>query len=111
MGYSILNIIETMGKVTNYNFISNNVKGMQASKKRLKLFEYLKQNVNFNGFILFQQTHSSINDEKQWKDELRFERYFSHHRENYFERYFSHHRENSDLLIQWLKKKKENVIY
>ena len=54
MGYSILNIIETMGKVTNCNFISNKVKGIQASKKRLKLFEYLKQNVNFNGFILFQ---------------------------------------------------------
>ena len=32
-----------------YNFISSNVKGMQASKKRLKLFECLKQNINFNG--------------------------------------------------------------
>ena len=47
-----------MSNATNYNFISNNVKGIQASKKRLKLFEYLKQNINFNGFILFQETHS-----------------------------------------------------
>ena len=31
-----------------YNFISSNVKGMQASKKRLKLFECLKQNINLN---------------------------------------------------------------
>ena len=63
-------MIGTMSNATNYNFISNNVKGIQASKKRLKLFEYLKQNINFNGFILFQETHSSLNDEKKWKDEF-----------------------------------------
>ena len=51
-------MIGTMSNATNYNFISNSVKGIQACKKRLKLFEYLKQNVNFNGFILFQETHS-----------------------------------------------------
>ena len=34
-----------MSNVTNYNFISNNVKRIQASKKRLELFEYLKQNI------------------------------------------------------------------
>ena len=59
-----------MSNATNHNFISNNVKGTQASKKRLKLFEYLKQNIKFNDFILFHETHSSLNDEKQWKDEF-----------------------------------------
>ena len=59
-----------MRNATNYNFVSNNIKGIQVSKKRLKLFEYLKSNINFNGFILFQETHSSLNDEKQWKDEF-----------------------------------------
>ena len=54
-----------MSNVTNYNFISNNVKRIQASKKRLELFEYLKQNTNFNVFTLFQETHSSVNEEKQ----------------------------------------------
>ena len=39
-----------MSNVTNYNFISNNVKRIQASKKRLELF---------------QETHSSVNEEKQ----------------------------------------------
>ena len=63
-------MIETMSNATNYNFISNNVKGIPASKKRLKLFEYLKQNISFNGFILFQETHFSFNNEKQWKDEF-----------------------------------------
>ena len=59
-----------MSNATNYNFISNNVKGIQVSKKRLELFEYLKQNISFNVFILFQETHSSVNGEKQWKDEF-----------------------------------------
>ena len=51
-----------MSNTTNYNLISNDVKGIQTSKKRLKLFEYLKQNTNFNGFILFHETHFSLND-------------------------------------------------
>ena len=54
----------------NYNFISNNVKGIKASEKRLKLFEYLKNNINDNGFIFLQETHSLSNDELKWKDEF-----------------------------------------
>ena len=52
-----------MGNATNYDFISNNAKGIQVSNKRSKLFEYLKQSKNFNDFLLFQETHSLI-DEK-----------------------------------------------
>ena len=40
-----------MSNATTYNFISNNVLEIQASKKILKQFQYLKQNINFNGFI------------------------------------------------------------
>ena len=54
----------------NYNFISNNVKGIKASEKRLKLFEYLKNNINNNGFIFLQETHLLSNDELKWKDEF-----------------------------------------
>ena len=54
----------------NYNFISNNVKGIKASEKRLKLFEYLKNKINGNGFIFLQETHSLSNDELKWKDEF-----------------------------------------
>ena len=54
----------------NYNFISNNIKGIKASEKRLKLFEYLKNNINGNGFIFLQETHSLSNDELKWKDEF-----------------------------------------
>ena len=54
----------------NYNFISNNVKGIKASEKRFKLYEYLKNNINDNGFIFLQETHSLSNDELKWKDEF-----------------------------------------
>ena len=29
-----------------------------------------QKKLNFNGFIMFQETHSSLNDEKPWKDEF-----------------------------------------
>ena len=51
----------------NYNFISNNVKGIKASEKRLKLFEYLRNKINNNGFIILQETRLLSNDEKKWK--------------------------------------------
>ena len=54
----------------NYNFISNNVKGIKASEKRLKLFAYPKNNINDNGIIFLQETHSLSNDELKWKDEF-----------------------------------------
>ena len=54
----------------NYNFISNNVKGIEASEKRLKLFEYLKNNINDYGIIFLQETHLLSNDELKWKEEF-----------------------------------------
>ena len=71
-----------MSNATNYIFFSNSVKGIQATNKRLKLFEYLEQNINFNGVILFQETHSSINDEKQRKCEFNVPLFFSHGKKN-----------------------------
>ena len=46
-------------------FISNNVKGLQSSPKRIKVFEYLKKNLGSNGFLFFQETNSSSADEKK----------------------------------------------
>ena len=65
----------------NYNFISNNVKGIMASEKRLKLFEYLKNNIDDHGFIFLQKTHSLSNDELKWKDEFGGT-FFSHGKSN-----------------------------
>ena len=63
-------------------FISINVKGIQNSVKRIKLFEYLKIYVTENGFIFLQETHSCINDEIMWRDEFNGELFFSHGKAN-----------------------------
>ena len=44
--------------------------GIKTSEKRLKLFEYLRDNINNNDFIFLQETHSLSNDEPQWKDDF-----------------------------------------
>ena len=64
------------------HFISNNVKGLQNSLKRIKIFEYLKNNLGSNGFLLLQETHSSLADEKKWVDELKGLTFFSHGKTN-----------------------------
>ena len=66
----------------NLKFISNNVKGIQKSEKRIKIFEYLKNSITPNGFIFLQETHSSVDDEKRWCDELNGNLYFSHRKTN-----------------------------
>ena len=43
-----------------------------------KTVEYLKNNISPNGFIYLQETHSSIDGEKRWCDELNDNLYFSH---------------------------------
>ena len=52
-------------------FISNNVKGLQNSLKRIKIFEYLKNNLGSNGFLFLQETLQSLADGKKWADELK----------------------------------------
>ena len=58
----------------NLKFILNN-KGIQKSEKRTKIFEYLKNSVSPNGFIL-------IDDENNWCDELNGNLYFSYGKTN-----------------------------
>ena len=41
------------------SFLSNNVKGIRASEKRLKLFEYARNLNTPAGFVFLQDTHSS----------------------------------------------------
>ena len=67
---------------SNYNFISNNVNGIKASEKCLKLFEYLRNNINNNGFVFLQETHSSLKDEQKWKDGFKGPLFFSHGKSN-----------------------------
>ena len=64
------------------NFILNNVKGFQNSLKRLKIFNYLKENLSYNGFLFLQETHSYSKDEIKWKDEFKGELFFLHGKTN-----------------------------
>ena len=63
-------------------FISSNVKGIKSSGTRIKVFEYLKQKINQNGFIFMQETHSSIDAEKNWQDEFKGPLFFAHGKKN-----------------------------
>ena len=53
-----------------YNLISNNVNGIKGSEKHLKLFEYLRNNINNNGFVFLQETHLLLKVEQKWKDDF-----------------------------------------
>ena len=66
----------------NISFISNNVKGIQQKEKRIKIYEYLKNNISLNGFIFIQETHSSADCEKRWNDDFDGKLFFSHGRTN-----------------------------
>ena len=50
-------------------FITNNVKGMQSSKKRLKLMQYFK--IGSNGVLFLQDTHSDSKVEQKWKKDFK----------------------------------------
>ena len=47
------------------SFFTNNVKGIKTSEKRLKLFEYFRNlKHSFGGFVFLQETHFSVDVEK-----------------------------------------------
>ena len=46
------------------SFLSNNVEGIKASEKRLKIFEYFRNLSTPEGFLFLQETHSSVDLEK-----------------------------------------------
>ena len=64
-------------------FVTNNVKGLQSSKKRLKLIEYLKNKLESNGVLFLQETHSVSNDENVWADDFKGQVFFSHGTSNF----------------------------
>ena len=55
-----------------------NVKGLQLSKKWLKLIEYLKNKLASNGELFLQETHSISNEENAWADDFKGQVFSSH---------------------------------
>ena len=57
-------------------FITNNIKDLQSSKKRLKLIECLENKLESNGVLFLQETHSISDDENAWADDFKGQVFF-----------------------------------
>ena len=53
------------------HFISNNIKGLQNSLKRIKIFEYLRNNVGSKWIFAFARNPFIFSWWKKWPDELK----------------------------------------
>ena len=60
---------ENLKNQLNFKFLSNNVKGLQSTKKRLKLFNFLKNKIGPTGILFLQETHSSV-EKENWIDDF-----------------------------------------
>ena len=66
-----------MAKLVGDGIYSMNVRGLKDQNKRIQVFSWLK-NRNASVFLL-QETHSTLDSEKTWKDDWgNNEIYFSH---------------------------------
>ena len=66
----------------NFNFLTNKVKDLQSSKKCVKIFGYFRNKVAPKGILFLQETHSSVETDKQWNDEFKGLLYFSDGKSN-----------------------------
>ena len=51
-------------------FLTNNVRGIQSSKKRKRLIKYFKIKLNHDGVLFSQETNSSIKNENAWVNDF-----------------------------------------
>ena len=77
-----LNKTQQLSNTSDFNVLSNKVKGLQSSKKRLKLFQYFKNKISLKSILFLQETHSSKVKEKKWSDEFNGDLFFSHGKTN-----------------------------
>ena len=68
----------SMTSSNNLTFLTNNVKGLQSSKKTIKLIEYFRSKLNDNGFLFLQETHSAIKNKDTWVNDFNGPGFFSH---------------------------------
>ena len=64
------------------SFSTNNVKGIQSYKNRLKLIEYFIEKIGSTGVLFLQETHSSSKVEQKWKEDFKGHVLFSHGKTN-----------------------------
>ena len=64
------------------SFITNNVKGIQSSKKRLKLIQYFEDKIGSTEVLFLQETHSNSKIKQKWKKDFKRQVFFSHEKTN-----------------------------
>ena len=50
--------------------------GLNSSKKRIKMFEYLREKIANNRILFLQETHSSHDTVINWRDDFKGELFF-----------------------------------
>ena len=50
----------------------------QSYKKRLKLIQYLKDEINETGIVFFQETYSTVDNESKWTEKLHGNVFYSY---------------------------------
>ena len=58
------------------------LRDLKLLKRRIKVFEYLKNCISNNGFMFLEEIHSTVYDEKRWQDVLKGKLFFSHGHSN-----------------------------
>ena len=64
------------------SFITNNVKGIQSYRKRLKLIQYFKEKIRSTGVLFLQETYSSSKVEQKWEEDFKGYVFFSNGKTN-----------------------------
>ena len=62
------------------SFVTNNVKGIQSYKRRLKLIQYFKEKIGSTGVLFLQETNCKV--QQKWKEDLKGHVFFSHGKTN-----------------------------
>ena len=62
----------------NLKVLSNNVNGLNSSKKRIKMCGYFREKIANNGILFLQETHSSHDAVINWLDDFKGRLFFSH---------------------------------
>ena len=59
--------------IDDIDILTNNVKGIHCKNKRHKIIQYFKSKINSTGFLFLQETHSTVRDEIEWKNDFKGE--------------------------------------
>ena len=64
------------------SLITNNVKGTQSSKMRLKLIQYFRDKIGSNGVLFLQETHRNNKIKQKWKEDFQGQVFFYYGKTN-----------------------------